>query len=192
MLAKKTTSALIPILIFVAMLSVPASAHIGPPFPIIENKKVGPVVIALWTHPDIGAGTFYVMIDPLPGSTIPNDLKIKVGIQPESNRLPETFYSADRDDTRNQVVYKALADFDRDEFYRVHLVIESAEGQGEAFSRVEATPTVMGRFGLVFFSLPFVAVGLLWFRGVSKKRKQILKRKQAAQAQTGAGVHSNQ
>ncbi len=168
-----------------AALCIPASAHIGPPFPIIENKQVGPCTIALWTHPDIGTGTFYVMIDPLPGKTIPNDLKIKVGVQPESGRLPETFYKGERDDTRNQVVYKVLADFDRDEFYKVHLVINSAEGSGEAFSRVEATPTVMGRFGLVFFSLPFLAVALLWYRGVSKKRKQLMKRRQAAQAQTG-------
>ena len=184
MFSTKITSAFILIWFALAALPIPASAHIGPPFPIIENQTVGPCVIALWTHPDIGTGTFYVMIDPLPGSSIPGDLKIKVGIQPESGRLPETFYNAERDDTRNQVVYKAFADFDRDEFYRVHLVIQSAQGQGEAFSRVEATPTVMGRFGLVFFSLPFVAVGLLWYRGVSRKRKQILKRRQAAQAQT--------
>jgi hypothetical protein len=169
--------------IVLTSLCIPASAHIGPPFPIIENKQVGPCTIALWTHPDIGTGTFYVMIDPLPGKTIPNDLKIKVGVQPESGRLPETFYSGDRDDTRNQVVYKILANFDRDEFYKVHLVINSAEGNGEAFSRVEATPTVMGRFGLVFFSLPFLAVALLWYRGVSKKRKQIMRRRQAAQTQ---------
>lgn len=185
-LSKSITNALILVLLVIAGLSLSASAHIGPPFPIIENKKVGPCIIALWTHPDIGTGTFYVMIDPIPGNTIPNDLKIKIGIQPESGRLPETFYNADRDDTRNQVVYKAFTDFDRDEFYRVHLVIQSAQGQGEAFSRVEATPTVMGRFGLVFFSLPFVAVGLLWYYGMSKKRKQIKKRREAVQARTGA------
>jgi hypothetical protein len=179
------------VLLFLAMLmaGLPAYAHIGPPFPIIENKKVGAVMISLWTHPDIGQGPFYVMIDPMPGATIPSDLKIKIGIQPESNRLPEIFYSADRDDTRNQVQYKALANFDRDEFYRVHLVIESAQGHGEAFSRVEATPTVMGRFGLVFFALPFVAVGGLWFWGVSKKRKQQMKRRQAAQANKEALVN---
>lgn len=186
MYSNKITHAFILIWSVLAVLPIPASAHIGPPFPIIENKTVGACVIALWTHPDIGTGTFYVMIDPLPGGTIPSGLKIKIGIQPESGRLPEAFYNAERDDTKNQVVYKAFADFDRDEFYRVHLVIQSAQGQGEAFSRVEATPTVMGRFGLVFFSLPFVAVGLLWYRGVSKKRKQIARRRQAAQAQTGA------
>jgi len=172
------------VLLFLSVLIIglPAYAHIGPPFPIIENKKVGPVVIALWTHPDIGQGAFYVMIDPVPGSTIPNDLKIKIGIQPESNRYAETFFDAERDETRNQVVYKAMADFDRDEFYKVHLVIASAEGQGEAFSRVEATPTVMGRFGLVFFAMPFVLVGCAWFYGINKRSKQQKRRRQEAEA----------
>jgi len=166
----------------IAVLSAPASAHIGPPFPIIENQRVGPVVIALWTHPDIGQGLFYVIVDPIPGGTIPKDLKVKIGVQPESGRRREAFYTADRDDTRNQVQYKTYADFDRDEFWRVHLVLESSAGNGEAFSRVEATPTLMGRFGLVFFSLPFVAVGFLWYRGISKKRERTRKKRAAMQA----------
>jgi hypothetical protein len=163
-------------------MSAPAFAHIGPPFPIIENRRVGPVVIALWTHPDIGQGAFYVIVDPVAGHGIPADLKVKIGVQPESGRLPEAFFKADRDDTRNQVVYKTYADFDRDEFWRVHLIIESGEGNGEAFSRVEATPTVMGRFGLVFYSLPFVAVGYLWYRGVKKTRERARKRREAMEA----------
>ena len=161
-------------------LCLPASAHIGPPFPIIENQRVGPVIISLWTHPDIGQGLFYVIVDPIAGRPIPKDLRIKIGVQPESLRVPEAFYKADRDDTRNLVEYRTYADFDRDEFWRVHLVIESAQENGEAFSRVEATPTVMGRFGLVFFSLPFLAVGYLWYRGMSKKRERIRKRRAAA------------
>jgi len=166
----------------VAALSVPASAHIGPPFPIIENQRVGPVVIALWTHPDIGQSLFYVIVDAIPGGTIPKDLKVRIGVQPDSGRLQEAFYNAGRDETSNQVQYTTYADFDRDEFWRVHLVIESSEGNGEAFSRVEATPTVMGRFGLVFFSLPFIAVGYLWYRGMSKKRERIRKRREAMEA----------
>ena len=166
--------------LLLSTLCLPASAHIGPPFPIIENQHVGPVIISLWTHPDIGQGLFYVIVDPVPGSPIPKDLRVQIGVQPESLRLPEAFYKADRDDTRNLVEYRAYAAFDRDEFWRVHLVIESAQGNGEAFSRVEATPTVMGRFGLVFFSLPFLAVGYLWYRGMSKKRERIRKRRAAA------------
>jgi hypothetical protein len=168
-----------------AGLCVPASAHIGPPFPIIENQKVGPCVISLWTHPDVGTGTFYVMVDPEPGSTVPADLKVKIGIQPESGRLPEVFYNAERDDARGQIQYKTFADFDRDEFWRVHLILESSQGRGEAFSRVEATPTVLGRFGLIFFLLPFLATAFLWFRGISRSRNRAKKRAQAMQGQSG-------
>lgn len=171
------------LLLMVLALGAPADAHIGPPFPIIENQRVGPCVISLWTHPDVGTGTFYVMVDPVPGGTVPSDLKIRIGIQPESGRLSEVFYNAERDDTRGQIQYKAFANFDRDEFWRVHLVLESARGRGEAFSRVEATPTVMGRFGLIFFLLPFLAVAFLWFRGVSRKRSRMKRIIQTAPAQ---------
>jgi hypothetical protein len=174
------------IVVMVTGLCVPAGAHIGPPFPIIENQRVGPCVISLWTHPDVGTGTFFVIVDPAPGSTIPGDLKVKIGVQPESGRLPEVFYNAERDDTRGQIQYKTFADFDRDEFWRVHLILESSASKGEAFSRVEATPPVMGRFSLVFFLLPFLAVAFLWFRGVSKRRNRMKRQAPTLQAQPGA------
>jgi hypothetical protein len=155
-----------------------AQAHNGPPFPIIENQRVGPCVISLWTHPDVGTGTFYVIVDPAPGGTIPQDLKVEIGIQPESGRLPEVLYNAERDDTRGQVDYKTLAQFDRDEFWRVRLVLESSQGNGQAFSRVEATPTGFGRWDLLFFLSPFLAVGFLWFRGITRRRNR--RKRQAA------------
>jgi hypothetical protein len=176
-LAKLFAAAMLFGLLFV---SVPAKAHNGPPFPIIENQKVGPCVIALWTHPDVGTGTFFVIVDPVPGGTIPNDLKIEIGVQPESGRLPEVVYTLERDDTRGQVQYKTLTQFDRDEFWRVRLVLESAQGRGEAFSRVEATPTGFGRWDLLFFLLPFLAVILLFFRGMSRHRKRRQRQMQAA------------
>src|SRR5271165_7326100 len=82
--------------VLVLMLSTPASAHNGPPFPIIENKRVGPCIVALWTHPDVGTGAFYVFVEPAPGATVPDDLKIKIGVQPVTGRLPERFYEAER------------------------------------------------------------------------------------------------
>ncbi len=164
----------------VLLLALPrsAQAHNGPPFPILENQTVGPCVISLWTHPDVGTGTFYVIVDPVPGGTIPKDLKVEIGIQPESGRLPEVLYNAERDDTRGQVDYKTLAQFDRDEFWRVRLVLESSQGNGQAFSRVEATPTGFGRWDLLFFLSPFLAVGFLWFRGITRRRNR--RKRQAA------------
>ena len=153
------------------LLVSPASAHNGPPFPIIENRKMAGCVISLWTHPDIGTGTFFVLVDAVPGGKIPDDLKVQIGIQPESGRLAEVVYAAVRSDSRGQVEYNASAQFDRDEFYRVRLILRSSQGSEEALSRVEATPPGYGRWDLLLYLLPFLAVAFLWFRGMSRRRR---------------------
>lgn len=158
------------------MMPAPASAHNGPPFPIIENQKVGPCIVSLWTHPDVGTGAFYVFVAPAPGGAIPNDLKIRIGVQPLTGRLPETFYEAQRVKSRGQVQYNAQAAFDRQELWRIHLVVESSQGDGEATTQVEVTPPGFGRWDLLFFLLPFLFVAFLWFRGMSR-----LKRRRTAQ-----------
>ena len=154
------------------MLPAAASAHNGPPFPIIENQKVGPCIVALWTHPDVGTGAFYVFVQPTPGSAIPSDLKIRIGVQPLTGRLPEEFYEAQRVKSRGQMQYNATAAFDRQELWRVHLVVESAEGDGEATTQVLVTPPGFGRWDLLFFLLPFLLVAFLWFRGISRVRRR--------------------
>jgi len=161
------------------MMPIPAQAHNGPPFPLFEKRVMGPCVVALWTHPDIGTGTFYVFVDPPAGGAIPSDLKVQIAVQPESGRLPEKTYAAERDDSGGQLQYKALVDFDRDEFWRVRLTVQSSAGGAEALSRVEATPTGFGKWDLLFFALPFLAVAFLWFRGISRRRTRV-KHAQAA------------
>src|ERR1700721_177334 len=89
----------------------PASAHNAPPFPIIENKKVGPCIVALWTHPDVGTGNFYVFVEPVPGSTVPGDLKIEIGVQPVTGRLPEVLYAAERVKSHGPLQYNAQPRF---------------------------------------------------------------------------------
>ena len=161
------------------VLPVPVRAHNGPPFPIIENRRVGPCVISLWTHPDIGTGYFFVLVEPAPGGAVPKDLKVQIGVQPESGRLPEAVYPAAQDDRAGQLQYKALVDFDRDEFWRVRLVLESSQGGGEEFSRVEATPVGFGKWDLLVFLLPFLLIAFLWLRGMSRRRNR-MKKLQAA------------
>ena len=80
--------------LLLAVSATQAGAHNGPPFPIIEGKRVGPCIVALWTHPDVGTGTFFVILDPPLGSRLPSDLKIEIGIQPVSGRLKEVRYNA--------------------------------------------------------------------------------------------------
>jgi len=157
-----------------------ASAHNGPPFPIIENKKLGPCIVALWTHPDVGTGAFYVFVEPAPGGTIPDDLKIQIGVKPLTGRLPEVLYPATRMKSRGQVEYDAQAKFDRQEVWRVRLLVQSSQGGGEATAQVEVTPPGFGRWDLLLYLLPFLLLAFLWFMGVSRARRR--KRAQARSA----------
>ncbi len=155
-----------------AMLFSPrAEAHNGPPFPIITDQRVGPCIISLWTHPDVGMGLFFVMVDPLPGETIPKDLKIQIGVQPLSGRLAEVVYPASLEDLRGQVEYKTEVQFDQQEFWKVRLILSSSAGGGEALSKVEATPPGFGRWDLLLYLLPFLGVGFLWVTAITKRRR---------------------
>jgi hypothetical protein len=155
-----------------ALVSAPhACAHNGPPFPIITDQRVGPCVISLWTHPDVGIGTFFVMVGPPPGGSVPKDLKIQIGVQPVSGRLAEAVYSAWPENQRGQVEFKTEVQFDQQEYWKVRLILASSAGNGEAFSKVEATPPGFGRWDLLLYLLPFLGAGFLWFNAISKRRR---------------------
>lgn len=155
------------------------AAHNGPPFPILEGSHVGPYTIALWTHPDLGTGTFFVLVDPPPGGTIPKDLKVQIAVQPATGRLPEAVYWAWVEDQKGQVEYKTEAQFDQQEVWKVRLVMNSSIGGGEATSQVIPTPPGYGKWDLLLFALPFIGVGFLWFKVASKRRQ--LKKLQSQQ-----------
>ncbi|HEV7680918.1 MAG TPA: hypothetical protein VGO68_02255 [Pyrinomonadaceae bacterium] len=154
------------------LISGSVSGHDGPPFPIIVDQKAGPCMISLWADPDVGTGTFFVLVNAPPGGAIPSDLKIDVGAQPASGRLAEAFYSAARENLSGQVQYKALVPLDAQESWRIRVHLQSAQGSGEAIAAVEATPPGLGRWDLLVYLLPFLAVGLLWFIAVVRKRSR--------------------
>jgi hypothetical protein len=64
-------------------------------------------------------------------------------------------------------------DFDKQDFFKVRVHVQSLAGSGEVFSQVEATPQGFGRWDLLFYLLPFLLIAVLFYRGVRKKRKQL-------------------
>ncbi len=157
--------------LILGLCAQPVFAHNGPPFPIISDQAVGPVVLSLWTHPDIGTGTFFVLINPQPGKELPKDLKFSIGITPVSGRLPEVIYPMWAEKNRTQPEFKNEVQFDQDEMWKVRLILTSADGNAEATAQVEATPPGYGRWDLLLFALPFLAVGFLWFKMMTKRRR---------------------
>jgi hypothetical protein len=155
----------------IVLFTTSVSAHEGPPFPIVQDKPVGPAVISIWTDPDVGKASFFVLVNAPAGGVIPSDLRVRLGVQPKSGRLAEVNYEMQREDLRGQVQYKAMAYLDQQELWRIRVTVASAGGGGEVISEVEATPPGYGRWDLLIYLLPFVAVGLLWMRAVLKRRR---------------------
>jgi hypothetical protein len=151
---------------------VPAWAHIGPPYPIMQNRKVGPFNVEVWSNPDVGTGSFYVVIDPPKGSglTVPADMKVQVAVQPVSKRLPVAVYGTWREKLLDHVEFKTLVPFDKEETWHVHITFSSSTANGAADTDVPVTPTLLGRGDLLIFLLPFAGVGILWFKAASVMR----------------------
>jgi hypothetical protein len=103
---------------------------------------------------------------------VPRDLKIQIAVQPVSGRLPEVVYTAERVESHGQVQYNAQAEFDRQELWRVRMIVQSSQGSGEATAQVEVTPPGFGRWDLLLYLLPFLLLALLWFRGISRARRK--------------------
>src|ERR1700741_754000 len=136
-----------------------ASGHEGPPFRLFVDQKADRYTVSVWTDPDVGTALFFVILNaPEP----PPDLRVQIGVQPVSGRLPEAFYAAERENVQGQVQYRAQIHFDAQELWRVRVRLESAQGNGETTATVKATPPGYGRWDLLVYLLPFLAIGALW------------------------------
>jgi hypothetical protein len=145
------------------------SAHEGPPFPLVVDQKADRYVVSVWTDPDVGTALFFVILNaPEP----PPDLRVRIGVQPVSGRLPEAFYAAGRENLQGQVQYRTQVNFDAEELWRVRVRLESAQGNGELIATVQATPPGYGRWDLLVYLLPFVAIGVLWAVAMLRRIKR--------------------
>ena len=153
----------------VLWLASVASAHEGPPFPLFVDQKADRYTVSVWTDPDVGTALFFVILNaPEP----PADLRVQIGVQPVSGRLPEVFYAAERENVQGQIQYRAQVHFDAQEIWRVRVRLESAQGNGETVATVEATPPGYGRWDLLVFLLPFLAIGVLWAVAMLRRIKR--------------------
>jgi hypothetical protein len=157
------------LLLIVLLLAPVARAHEGPPFPLVVDQKADPYVISVWTDPDVGTALFFVILNaPEP----PADLRVQIGVQPVSGRLPEAFYAAERENVQGQIQYRTQVHFDAQEIWRVRVRLESAQGNAETVATVEATPPGYGRWDLLVYLLPFLAIGVLWAVAMLRRIKR--------------------
>jgi len=174
MSSRRSTSVLS--LVILVCLAKSISAHEGPPFPLFVDQKVDRYVVSVWTDPDVGTALFFVIVKAPEPAQVPPDLQVQVGVQPANGRVPEVFYPATRENLQGQMQYRAEVHFDTQELWRVRVRLQSAEGNAETVATVEATPPGYGRWDLLLYVLPFVAIGLLWALALVRKIKQRVSR----------------
>ena len=170
---RKTVGSFLLFAFFFSFMAPVIQAHEGPPFPIIVDAEVGPYLVSVWTDPDIGIGTFFVVFEPVSDDHPPDITSVRVGVEPTSGRLDEVMYAAESQRVRNGARYYTEVEFDQGEMWQVRVTIEGEDWEGELNSEVEATPDgTIGPIGLLVYALPFVGIGILWFRAIIVRRRQ--------------------
>lgn len=159
--------------LWIFLISTSAQAHKGPPFAIIIDEDIGPYLVSVWTDPDIGTGTFYVVFEPKTEGHPTDDIRsVRIGVQPKSGRLDEKVYTFEEQSARTGANYWTEVEFDKGEFYDLRVIIEGDGFEREMISEVEATPDgSVGPIGVLIYAIPFIGVGILWFRAIIVRRR---------------------
>jgi hypothetical protein len=150
-----------------------AAAHDGPPYAILVDKSLGPSAVAsVWADPDVGTGTFFVILEPAQGATLPEDIKVEIAVRPADGHAAETAHAAEREPVRGRVQYKAEIPFDAEGPWHVRVSLQSPRGGGEVATDVEVTPPGLGRWDLLVYLFPFLLIGALWLRAVTRRGRR--------------------
>ena len=163
-----------PLFLVVMLLCVcsSASAHNGPAYPIVMDQVVPPYQVSVWTDPDVGIGTFYIVLAPQPNMAFQKPDRVEIAVQPVDKRLAEVTYPAKLQDVYNSTQYAVKVPFDKAGKWRVRVLLHSSQGSEEIIKEVEATPDDLGRLGILLYLFPFVAIGVLWFKGTMRERRR--------------------
>jgi hypothetical protein len=155
-----------------AWLASPAMvwAHAGAPYPVLLEEPAGPYLVSALADPDVGGGTFYVLVAMRGGEVLPRDTEVMVAVAPQDGHAGEMVYVAQRDQTRYGERYVAEVPFDSEGLWTTRLAVKGSAGHEELAFPVEVTPPGVGWIATVACLLPFAILGFLWWRGMRRQR----------------------
>ncbi len=143
-------------------------AHSGPPFPIVEDRVVGPYTVAIWTDPDVtddqsAQGKFWITVRPAsPGAAVPDSTQVHVSIKPLDRDGAERVGGAERLNGDVQRQFVALL-MDHEGPYAVHVAIAGPLGAADIDSKTDATYDLRPRpILMILFVAPFILIGFVW------------------------------
>lgn len=161
----------IGLLLLARLLAPPvARAHVGAPYPVLLEEPAGPYLVSALADPDVGQGTFYILVALEQGQSPPPDTAVTVWVEPEDGHLGESAHRAEREQTRYGERFVAKVPFDAEGRWGVRLEIEGSAGQGTVAFPVRVTPAGTGWLATLACLVPFVVLGGLWLRGTLRQR----------------------
>ncbi|MGD8399070.1 MAG: hypothetical protein PVG11_09455 [Anaerolineae bacterium] len=156
-------------LLLTALSPAAASAHVGAPYPVLLEEPIGPYTLSALADPDVGGGTFYVLLEHQ-GASAPAGTTVTLWAEPADGHLASAAYTAVREETRYGERFVGEVPFDTEGAWRMRVVVDGPAGTGEATFPVEVTPPGTGWIATVACLLPFVLLAALWLRGISRRR----------------------
>lgn len=159
------------VLLFAVLSSgVSAIAHDGPPYPIFVDEPIRDWTVSIWTDPDVGTGTFFYYVE-VPHGRALEDLVIRL----TSESLDDVAISVTSWSVRAEPnePFQLVGELDfahrgtwRTTFTFVRRGPDGDERLGELTHPLEVTPPGLGTIDILWFALPFLAIGGLWLRAL--------------------------
>ncbi len=150
-----------------------AHAHEGPPFPIVQDYRLGDYNISVWADPDIGDATFYIQVES-PERKQPTTLpSVSVWTEPVSGRLERVTYAATKDDGSGPVQFTAHPHFDQRDMWNIGIQLTTAQGESSEWTtEIESTPPgFLGIWDIALYAFPFLLLGVLWMVAMIRGRR---------------------
>lgn len=153
----------------VALCALPATAHEGPPYPILVDEPVAGLTLSIWADPDVGEGTFFYYVDgPLEG------LEIEAVARPLS-APPRNTTGADwsRIEVRETsspapagAPYQQVGElpFAYRGAWRTDFIVRRPDGEGRLSYDLDVTPPGLGPLYLLWYAVPFATAAAIWLR----------------------------
>ena len=153
--------------------SRPALAHLGPPYPIMNDQPIPGYTVSVIANPDVWSASAYVTLTARSPAASPVS-GVDIWIQPVSRRVAPVRYHMSRQ-SNDPIQFYAQPNFDQAENWTVGVDIKLADGTVERFvTQTLATPPGIGPWGLLLFLLPILLfgtlAGLVFLRRSRKRR----------------------
>lgn len=148
-----------------------ASAHEGPPFPLLVDQPLAGNLVSVWTDPDVGEATFYLIVEsPSPGA-LHREPAASMWVQPASERLPRADYAGALQNVNGRTQIEFKPHFDACDTWRVGFRLAMGqENAEELVAEVESTPPGLGTWDLAIYAFPFSLLGGMWAIALVRRR----------------------